>query len=142
MGGWSNADYTINAVRVLDGGTELFSQSDVLVEGDSTGPRHTTFAFATPLSGNDLLIEINYSNLPGNQQDNIGIDNVRFGQFPGPVAVVPEPSSMMLLGIGLGALAVLWGRCRVSPSRQTHGKVAGANAKACHGPERGVTQSQ
>ena len=137
LGGWRNADYTINAVRVLDRGTELFSQSDVLVEGDSTGPRHTTFAFATPLSGNDLLIEINYSNLPGNQQDNIGIDNVRFGQFPGPVAVVAEPSSMMLLGIGLSALLALPRRCRVSSPRPTLGQVAGANPKVCHGPESG-----
>ncbi len=37
LGGWPNTDYTINAVRVLDGGSELFSQSDVRVEGDSTG---------------------------------------------------------------------------------------------------------
>ena len=69
---------------MLDRGPQLFSQSDVLVEGDSTGRRSATFAFATPLSGNDLLIEINYSNLPGNQQDNIGIDNVRFGNSLAP----------------------------------------------------------
>ena len=49
LGGWPLADYTINAVRVLDGADLLFSQRDVLVEGDANGPRHTEFSFETPL---------------------------------------------------------------------------------------------
>lgn len=113
LGGWPNTDYTIAAVNVLDGGSTLFSQSDVLVQGDFIGPRRTAFDFATPLSGSQLLIQIDYSNLPGNQHDNIGIDNVRFGQSPppGPGTIgIPEPSSgLLLLAAGLaGLLARRW----------------------------------
>lgn len=95
LGGWPERDYTISAVRVLDGGAPLFSQSDVLVEGDFDGPRHTSFDFDTPLAGAALHIEIDYSNLPGAQQDNIGIDNIRFGQAP---PGIPEPATVLLVG--------------------------------------------
>jgi MYXO-CTERM domain-containing protein len=108
LAGWFNTDYTINSVRVLGGGATLFSQSNVLVEGNFTGPRHTSFDFATPLSGPQLLIEIDRGNLPSGMRDNIGIDNVRFGQDP-PVASVesPEPSTGLLLALGLIALPLL-----------------------------------
>jgi hypothetical protein len=114
LGGWPNADYTIDAVRVRAQGLEIFTQPDVTVEGNLVGARRTSFAFATPLAGNDLLIEIDYGNLAGAQQDNIGIDNIRFGQTPpaslppdppsDPVGV-PAPASLALLGIGLAAIA-------------------------------------
>lgn len=107
LAGWPNADYTINAVRIFDTITPLYSQSSVPVEGNFTGPRHTSFSFATPLSGSDLLIEVDYSNLPGSQQNNIGIDNIRFGQFPGASVAVPEPLTGLLLLIGLCALSAL-----------------------------------
>lgn len=100
LAGWSNADYDINAVSVSDGSTTLFSQSDVHVEGNFTGPRHTLFDFNTPLSGSELLIQIDYSNLWGSIQDNIGIDNIRFGQ--NPLAAVPEPATGLLFVLGLG----------------------------------------
>lgn len=112
LAGWLNADYTISAVRVLDSGMELFAQNNVLVEGNFTGPRHTSFDFATPLSSSQLLIEIDYSNLADSQQDNIGIDNVRFGQNP-PPTVVAAPPTLLLLGLGLGAVFVRR-RCLVS----------------------------
>ena len=94
------------------GGNALFSQNNVLVQGDFTGPRHTAFDFTTPLSGSQLLIAIDYGNLAGGQQDNIGIDNIRFGQNPPAVLPPPppngvaEPSSLLLFAAGVGALLI------------------------------------
>jgi hypothetical protein len=102
LAGWPNADYTIGGVRVLDDNAILYSQTNVLVEGNFAGVRRTSFDFPNPLSGRELLIEIDYSNLPGSQQDNIGLDNIRFGQFP--AAQISEPASGLLLGLGLVAL--------------------------------------
>lgn len=120
LGGWPNTDYTISAVRVLDGAMTLFAQSGVTVEGNFIGPRHTSFDFLAPLSGGDLLIQIDYSNLAAGQHDNIGIDNIRFGQTPPPdteptPVPVPLPGSGPLLG--LGAALLLWSRRGQQPRR-------------------------
>ncbi len=69
----------------------MFEQTDVLVPGDVNRPRHTSFDFATPLSATELLIVIDYGNLDGSQHDNIGMDNIRFGQ--NPPAVIPLPAA-------------------------------------------------
>jgi hypothetical protein len=98
LGGWPNTDYTIAAVRVLDGAALLFSQTNVLVEGNTSGPRHTSFDFAEPLRGSALVIQIDYSNLAGTLQDNIGIDNIRFGQDP---PGIPEPAGLLIFAGGL-----------------------------------------
>lgn len=99
LGGFG-ADYTIAGVSVLAGGTTLFAQADVLVEGNPLGPGHTAIVFAEPLSAPELLIEIDISNLPAGIQDNIGLDNLRFGQT---TLVVPEPATLLLIGMmGLG----------------------------------------
>lgn len=104
LAGWSNADYSIAGVSVFGGASTLFSQSDVLVQGNASGPRHTTFAFPTPLSAEELLIRIDVSNLVRGSQDNVGIDNVRFGQFP-PSSAVPGPGTLGLLVPGAALLA-------------------------------------
>ena len=77
LAGWPTADYTIDAVNVLSGTNTFFSQNNVLVEGDGPGPGLTSFAFATQLTGAEMLIQIDYGNLAGGQQDSIGIDNIR-----------------------------------------------------------------
>jgi hypothetical protein len=117
LAGWPSTDYTIGAVRVSEGGVTLYSQSNVLVEGNATGPGHTSFEFATPLSGNDLVLQVDYGNLPGGQHDNIGIDNIRFGQ--NPPAPIPEPATGAFIGVGLAALAA-WRRrvLSLSPGRR------------------------
>lgn len=129
LGGWNRADFTIGAVRVLGGSGALFSQSDVLVEGNLSGPGHTAFAFASPLSAGELLIEIDYSNLPGSQQDNIGIDNIRFGQSP--PAPIPEPANWLMLVFGLCALSLLLNKnCRsgcAACGRRPHGPAPAAS---------------
>ena len=109
LGGWPMADYAIAGVRVLSGATDLFSLSDVVVEGDLAGPPHASFDFMSPLIGQQLLIQVDYSNLSGSQQDNIGIDNIRFGQdLPPPdPEPVPEPSTFWLFGAALAAAVAL-----------------------------------
>jgi hypothetical protein len=102
LGGWNRADYTIAAVEVLADGVPLFSETDVLVEGDLSGPGHTTFEFAQPLSAPELLLRLDLSNLDTNVQDNVGIDTIRFGQTPRPV---PEPGQAVLLLTGLALQA-------------------------------------
>ena len=111
LGGWANTDYVIDGVRVLDPVSAVFSQTNVLVQGDFSGARHTSFDFVMPLRAAQLLIEIDYSNLAEGQQDNIGIDNIRFGQDPPatPVSPIPEPSTALLLACGLAVVAV-WRR--------------------------------
>ncbi|MCP5144084.1 MAG: hypothetical protein H6978_04600 [Gammaproteobacteria bacterium] len=104
LAGWPQQDYTINAVRVTDGNSLLFEQTSVLVEGDDSGPGHTAFIFDTPLSAAYLAITIDVANIAGRSQDNIGIDNVRFGQSP--PAPVPVPAALPLLA---GAIALLAG---------------------------------
>lgn len=109
LAGWPSADYVINGVRVIGDSNTLFSQTNVLVEGNATGPRHTAFDFGADLFASDLLLEIDFGNLAGGIHDNIGLDNLRFGQNPPPPepdddpgpAQVPEPGTLALLGISL-----------------------------------------
>lgn len=102
MAGWANADYTIDGVSVLDDGGAVFEQTQVLIEGDFTGPRHTAFDFSSPLTAQQLTIQVDFSNMAASIRDNIGIDNIRFGQTP--PAPIPLPASMVLFGSGLLAL--------------------------------------
>jgi hypothetical protein len=97
-------DYTIAGVSVLAGATTLFSETNVLVQGDMVGPRHTSFAFATPLSASELLLQVDVSNLASGIQDNVALDSVRFGQTP--PRVVPEPGAALLAALALALAAV------------------------------------
>lgn len=109
LAGWSHADYTIAGVSVLAGPATLFSQPNVLVQGDLNGPQHTAFAFDPPLSAPELLVQIDLSNLASGIQDNIGVDSIRFGQTP---PAVPEPGTALLLACGLVLTGALRRRLR------------------------------
>jgi hypothetical protein len=87
------SDYTIAGVSVTAGAATLFSQTNLLIEGDLTGPRHTTFNFDAPLSAPELLLVIDVSNLPAGIQDNVALDSLRFGQTP---PRIPEPATLLL----------------------------------------------
>lgn len=107
-------DYTIAGVSVVADAATLFSEADVLVQGDLSGPLHTTFAFDNPLSAPELLLQIDLSNLPPGVQDNVGLDNLRFGQNP---PGVPEPSTLFLAVCIAAALAL---RCTFSRAMNAH----------------------
>lgn len=101
LAGYPGADYTIDGVAVFEVSNTLFSQSNVVVGGDGFGQPFTHFEFSTPLSGSSLTLQIDYANIASGQQDNIGLDNVRFSQFPSPV---PEPSTWAFFLAGCGLL--------------------------------------
>jgi hypothetical protein len=104
LAGFGGRDYVIAGIDVLAGATTLFAVSDLLVEGDTQGAGHTHVGFSVPLSAHELLIRIDVSNLTPGIRDNIGLDSVRFGQSPPPVAPVPEPSTWWLLATTLPVL--------------------------------------
>jgi hypothetical protein len=133
LAGWPNRDYTVPGVAVTSGSDTLFSQTDVLVRGASGTPRHTSFDFADGLLGGEALTILFDLGGPGSF-GNIGIDNVRFGQFalaPPPVGGVPEPATwaMMIMGFaGVGGLLRKAVRARVGErKRRLRGLVLGAS---------------
>lgn len=114
LAGWPNYDYTIGGIEVLDGdGNLLFSQTNVHVEGDFDGPRHSHFEFPA-LQASTLLIHIDATNLYSYYL-NIGFDNLRFSQLaasPNPAPeLTPEPSTAALLLVGLLAASRFFRRC-------------------------------
>jgi hypothetical protein len=102
LAGFPNSDWAIDGVEVTAGTERLFSQTGVVVEGNASGPPRSSFVFMPPLSGRELLLRIDYGNLAFGQQDNIGLDNLRFGQFR-PIPSMPYPG--LLIG-GLAALLI------------------------------------
>ncbi len=101
LAAFGSGDLTIAAVEVLAGGAPLFSQTNVVVAGTANALGRTTFNFAAPYSGAELLLRIDLSNLASGIQDNIGLDSIRFGQTPPPI---PEPGTAVLIFGGLAAL--------------------------------------
>lgn len=113
LAGWPSKDYALpGGVRVTSGADTLFSQANVLVQGDTVGPRHTGFDFGSGLAGQALTLRIDLAGL-ANNSDNIGLDNVRFGQVALPTTPVPEPATWALMILGMaGAGAALRQRRR------------------------------
>lgn len=102
LAGWANTDYTINGVRVEVDGSVEFSEMNALVRGasaDMQNRRHTSYDFGAALTGSVVEIVVDVANIVGASQDNIGIDNVAFGQ------VVPAPGAVAVLGAA-GLVAV------------------------------------
>ncbi|MBL8554885.1 MAG: PEP-CTERM sorting domain-containing protein [Phenylobacterium sp.] len=111
MASFISGGQTIQGFTVRDVGanTILFNQGSTFV----TGATRNTIAFANALTAGDLELVINLTGL-GGVSDDIGIDNVRFGQSQIQTGV-PEPATwaMMLLGFG-GAGAMVRRRRRTS----------------------------
>ena len=127
LGGWPRTDYTIDSVVVFDGvpfpfltpANQVATLLDVDVEGDQG---HTSVGFGpSGLKGRQLWLTINARNL-GDGSENIGVDNIRFGEVLGnntsqlpPLPLedqnpgrftVPEPASLLLLATGPAGLGV------------------------------------
>jgi hypothetical protein len=101
VAGWPSADYTINGVRVEVDGSVAFSEASAFIRGvtpDGQGRVHTSYDFAGPLTGSTITIVLDVANIVGTAQDNIGIDNVAFGQ------VVPGAGTVA--GLAMGGLVV------------------------------------
>jgi hypothetical protein len=99
MASYVNAGLTIQGLKVFDGANAvLFSQGPTAISGAT----HNSFAFATPLRAAELRLEVDLTGL-GGVSDDIGLDNVRFGQAAAPsVGGVPEPASWALMIAGFG----------------------------------------
>ncbi|MEZ5354915.1 MAG: PEP-CTERM sorting domain-containing protein [Bryobacteraceae bacterium] len=107
LGGWNRTDYTLQNISVFDGGAAtLFSQNNVAVNGAAG---HSSISFGAGLQASTLRLVLDLSGL-GSSSDNIGIDNIHFGQVsvtstPPAPSGVPEPASFLLIGAGLLAIA-------------------------------------
>ena len=79
MAGWSNADYTIDSVHGLDTtGSPLYSDTDILIQGDFGGPQHTSFVFDQPITSQEMTIRFDSSNLAA-VSDNITFSQIGLG---------------------------------------------------------------
>jgi hypothetical protein len=107
-----DAGQTIQGFLVRDVGADsvLFSQGSTFI----TGASHYSATFATPLSANTLQVVVNLAGL-NTTSDDIGMDNIRFGQrlAPADPPGVPEPATWALMLAGFfGAGAMLRDRRR------------------------------
>lgn len=97
---------TIPNIRVTDGlGNVLYSNPNyALGASDAT---HQSISFVGGISASQLNLIIDLTGLGGNS-DNVGLDNLQFGQ----TAAVPEPSSYALMLAGLGFVGFVAARRR------------------------------
>lgn len=116
LAGWPDTDWTIRGLSVTSGDVVLYTLASAHVEG--TGG-HSAFDFGAGLTGQALAINIDLSGL-GGASDNIGIDNIRFGQSPPgaaidqPPSAVPEPSAWAMMLLGFMTIGAVTRRRRIS----------------------------
>ncbi len=99
---YASSSQTIDLVGVSSATGSVFSQANAVISETTS----TYFSFTPVLQASELTITVDARNL-GSSNDNIAIDNIVFSQ----VTVVPEPSSLLLLGLGGWCLAFRRSRC-------------------------------
>jgi hypothetical protein len=94
-----NGGQTIQGARALNALTNavLWSIGSTAITGS------TSLSLAPDVTAADIFLEISLAGL-GSLSDDIGLDNIRFGQELVAPTAVPEPATMSLLGIGLAAV--------------------------------------
>lgn len=105
-----NGGQTIQGFTIRDMGANsvLFSQGSTVI----TGVTRNSFSFSG-LSANSLEIVVNLTGL-GGVSDDIGMDNVRFGQSLVPTGGVPEPTTWAMMILGFGAAGSMIRKRRAS----------------------------
>lgn len=111
LGGWFQTDYVINGVAVYDdffngffpAANREYFDPHATIKG--AGPDRSQYTFGTPIRGQVVTILIDANNL-GAASQFISIDNIRFGQELAPAALVPEPASLAIWGLGAMGCAV------------------------------------
>ncbi|MCS7066095.1 MAG: PEP-CTERM sorting domain-containing protein [Fimbriimonadales bacterium] len=90
MGGWPYTNRTLPFLQVLVDGTPILTQTNVPISGSTAN----TFSF-DPTTTKGTVIEIRFGG-----DWNVGIDNIGISQ-----ELIPEPASLLVLGVGLAGLA-------------------------------------
>lgn len=112
IAGWANVDRTDTIMRLVDGnGSTLLDftngTASIGIEGDFTGPRHSSFTHDYTYYG---TIALQW----GNDWD-VGLDNFRF-----QLVAIPEPATTAMLAGLIASACVAWlprRSARVSPLR-------------------------
>ena len=89
LAGSPSHDWTIKSVQVADGNNNpLYSKTNVVIQGDATGTRHTPHRLHNLPAKSRIKIRFDASNLTGTAA--IGLDNVQFSQ----VKIAPLPATI------------------------------------------------